>query len=57
MNYQTAVDLLNEDDAKHDEDENQGKIGVWMRRRRVDGALNRVPVDFYPKLWQIFEKV
>lgn len=31
--------------------------GQWLRRRRIDGALNRVPKGFYPKVWSILEKV
>ena len=31
--------------------------GQWLRRRRLDGALNRVPKGFYPKVWMILEKV
>uniref|UniRef100_A0A8D2Q8Y0 Phosphorylase b kinase regulatory subunit n=1 Tax=Varanus komodoensis TaxID=61221 RepID=A0A8D2Q8Y0_VARKO len=27
--------------------------GQWQRRRRLDGALNRVPVGFYQKVWKI----
>ncbi|XP_071566036.1 probable phosphorylase b kinase regulatory subunit alpha isoform X2 [Temnothorax nylanderi] len=30
--------------------------GQWLRRRRLDGALNRVPRDFYPRVWQVLEK-
>ncbi|XP_014680780.1 PREDICTED: probable phosphorylase b kinase regulatory subunit alpha isoform X2 [Priapulus caudatus] len=30
--------------------------GQWLRRRRLDGALNRVPYEFYPKLWKVLEK-
>ncbi|XP_077984081.1 phosphorylase b kinase regulatory subunit alpha, liver isoform-like isoform X2 [Glandiceps talaboti] len=30
--------------------------GQWLRRRRLDGALNRVPVGFYEKLWKVLEK-
>ena len=37
----------------HDEE----KAGHWIRRRRLDGALNRVPPDFYPKVWHILERV
>nr|XP_002736188.1 PREDICTED: phosphorylase b kinase regulatory subunit alpha, liver isoform-like [Saccoglossus kowalevskii] len=32
------------------------KQGQWLRRRRLDGALNRVPVGFYEKLWKVLEK-
>lgn len=30
--------------------------GQWLRRRRLDGALNRVPKGFYPKVWSVLEK-
>lgn len=31
--------------------------GQWLRRRRLDGALNRVPRDFYSRVWTVLEKV
>ncbi|XP_077597696.1 phosphorylase b kinase regulatory subunit alpha, skeletal muscle isoform isoform X2 [Stigmatopora nigra] len=30
--------------------------GQWLRRRRLDGSLNRVPVGFYQKVWRILQK-
>ncbi|NXD27454.1 KPB1 kinase, partial [Spelaeornis formosus] len=40
--------------------ENQGskdsRQGQWQRRRRLDGALNRVPVGFYQKVWKVLQK-
>ncbi|KAK6641154.1 hypothetical protein RUM44_012863 [Polyplax serrata] len=30
--------------------------GQWLRRRRLDGALNRVPINFYPGVWFVLEK-
>uniref|UniRef100_A0A3Q3E9P0 Phosphorylase b kinase regulatory subunit n=1 Tax=Hippocampus comes TaxID=109280 RepID=A0A3Q3E9P0_HIPCM len=30
--------------------------GQWLRRRRLDGSLNRVPVGFYQKVWKILQK-
>ncbi|MXQ99830.1 hypothetical protein E5288_WYG010336 [Bos mutus] len=30
--------------------------GQWLRRRRLDGAINRVPVRFYQKVWKILQK-
>lgn len=30
--------------------------GRWIRRRKNDGALNRVPQDFYPKVWALLTK-
>ena len=35
----------------------EDRAGHWIRRRRLDGALNRVPPDFYPNVWHILEKV
>ncbi|XP_057312817.1 phosphorylase b kinase regulatory subunit alpha, liver isoform-like isoform X2 [Hydractinia symbiolongicarpus] len=32
------------------------KIGQWLRRRCLDGALNRVPRDFYTKIWHVLER-
>ena len=40
-----------------DEDDDIGKHGQWIRRRRLDGALNRVPIRFYGQVWQTLEKV
>ncbi|CAB4033735.1 phosphorylase b kinase regulatory subunit alpha, liver isoform-like, partial [Paramuricea clavata] len=55
MHARRSTDLLN-DNSEHEYNHSLGRLGVWIRRRRVDGALNRIPVDFYPKLWRIFEK-
>ncbi|XP_077538850.1 putative phosphorylase b kinase regulatory subunit alpha [Haemaphysalis longicornis] len=30
--------------------------GQWLRRRRLDGALNRVPVGFYSRVWDILDR-
>ncbi|XP_071453051.1 probable phosphorylase b kinase regulatory subunit alpha isoform X3 [Hetaerina americana] len=30
--------------------------GQWLRRRRLDGALNRVPRGFYPRVWNVLER-
>eukprot|EP00112_Aurelia_sp_Birch-Aquarium-sp1_P009484 Seg208.3_Seg208.2_Seg208.5 transcript_id=Seg208.3_Seg208.2_Seg208.5/GoldUCD/mRNA.D3Y31 product="Phosphorylase b kinase regulatory subunit alpha liver isoform" protein_id=Seg208.3_Seg208.2_Seg208.5/GoldUCD/D3Y31 len=45
-----------ENDDVRASDENAHKAGQWMRRRCLDGALNRVPVDFYFKIWKILER-
>ena len=41
----TEVDIIDSD-----------RQGQWLRRRRLDGALNRVPRGFYPKVWSILER-
>ncbi|KAH8030078.1 hypothetical protein HPB51_006510 [Rhipicephalus microplus] len=30
--------------------------GQWLRRRRLDGAPNRVPMGFYSRVWAILER-
>uniref|UniRef100_A0A1X7VMW5 Phosphorylase b kinase regulatory subunit n=1 Tax=Amphimedon queenslandica TaxID=400682 RepID=A0A1X7VMW5_AMPQE len=37
-------------------EEEGDKLGQWRRRRRIDGALNRVPPDFYTQVWHCLEK-
>uniref|UniRef100_A0A1L8E243 Phosphorylase b kinase regulatory subunit n=1 Tax=Nyssomyia neivai TaxID=330878 RepID=A0A1L8E243_9DIPT len=43
----------NNDDGMTDIDDRQGQ---WLRRRRLDGALNRVPRDFYSRVWAVLER-
>ena len=44
-------------DVDDDDDENDDRQGQWLRRRRLDGALNRVPVGFYPRIWRVLRRV
>uniref|UniRef100_A0AAQ4S075 Phosphorylase b kinase regulatory subunit n=1 Tax=Gasterosteus aculeatus aculeatus TaxID=481459 RepID=A0AAQ4S075_GASAC len=34
----------------------EDRQGQWLRRRRLDGAINRAPVGFYQKVWKILQK-
>uniref|UniRef100_A0A673AQ76 Phosphorylase b kinase regulatory subunit n=1 Tax=Sphaeramia orbicularis TaxID=375764 RepID=A0A673AQ76_9TELE len=34
----------------------EDRQGQWLRRRRLDGAINRVPMGFYQKVWKILQK-
>ncbi|XP_077505430.1 putative phosphorylase b kinase regulatory subunit alpha isoform X2 [Amblyomma americanum] len=38
------------------QDEAFDRQGQWIRRRRLDGALNRVPMGFYPRAWKLLER-
>ncbi|XP_069841933.1 phosphorylase b kinase regulatory subunit alpha, skeletal muscle isoform isoform X3 [Dendropsophus ebraccatus] len=49
----SSGDLSNISDSDITYDSRQGQ---WLRRRRLDGALNRVPVGFYQKIWTILQK-
>eukprot|EP00834_Sanchytrium_tribonematis_P000386 NODE_7_length_67686_cov_1.621421.p32 type:complete len:234 gc:universal NODE_7_length_67686_cov_1.621421:39475-40176(+) len=31
-------------------------LGKWLRKRKNDGALNRVPLNFYPKVYYVLER-
>ncbi|XP_055297553.1 probable phosphorylase b kinase regulatory subunit alpha isoform X7 [Sitodiplosis mosellana] len=42
-----------QDDLEVQIDDRQGQ---WLRRRRLDGALNRVPRDFYSRVWTVLER-
>lgn len=46
--------VMCEEDTEDGETERQGQ---WLRRRRLDGALNRVPRNFYPRVWSVLERV
>lgn len=50
-------DEEDEDSGSEDEgSERNNRLGQWIRRRCLDGALNRVPEDFYPNVWRVLEK-
>ncbi|CAF3039481.1 unnamed protein product [Rotaria socialis] len=51
-----SVHLNWADHLPEEDDDDIGKHGQWIRRRRLDGALNRVPVKFYGQVWQTLEK-
>ncbi len=44
-----------ESSSSSDDSEESDRHGIWLRRRRLDGALNRVPRGFYAKVWMILE--
>ncbi|CAF0777069.1 unnamed protein product [Didymodactylos carnosus] len=45
-----SVNLNWLDHPPDEDDDDLGKHGQWIRRRRLDGALNRVPVKFYGQI-------
>lgn len=50
----TMRDSIATSTKKHDE--TFDRQGQWIRRRRLDGALNRVPMGFYPRAWKLLER-
>jgi phosphorylase kinase alpha/beta subunit len=54
------IENILEEEAETEEeqqDEARKQQGQWIRRRRLDGALNRVPRNFYPRVWSVLERV
>ncbi|ETN86560.1 phosphorylase kinase alpha/beta [Necator americanus] len=45
----------NEEEDELSEDDFQ--FGIWLRHRRIDGALNRVPNNFYASLWDTVNRL
>ncbi|XP_027518124.1 phosphorylase b kinase regulatory subunit alpha, skeletal muscle isoform isoform X2 [Corapipo altera] len=53
------TELLDKDSFSsmlEDQGSKDSRQGQWQRRRRLDGALNRVPVGFYQKVWKVLQK-
>ena len=48
---------IDPNDLEKDDDVASDRQGQWLRRRRLDGALNRVPVGFYPRVWKVLKMV
>jgi len=43
--------------VEQDDNLESDRQGQWLRRRRLDGALNRVPVGFYTDIWKLLRRV
>ncbi|MBD1931851.1 MULTISPECIES: glycoside hydrolase family 15 protein [Cyanophyceae] len=44
-----AVSIVEQDEVE------APAAGGWLRQRQLDGALNRVPKDFYPSVWRLLK--
>ena len=53
--HDSKIMSMDEDETSSEGSEENDRQGIWMRRRCLDGALNRVPVGFYSKVWMILE--
>ncbi|GFQ89681.1 probable phosphorylase b kinase regulatory subunit alpha [Trichonephila clavata] len=54
----SVVDIILGKDGQSDEGNFESdRQGQWLRRRRLDGALNRVPRGFYPRIWSVLERM
>ena len=42
--------------VRQDQTETEQPIENWWRKRQLEGALNRVPKDFYPSVWQLLKR-
>lgn len=53
---QLTVKLDDVEDSNDEDSDDSDRQGSWIRRRRLDGALNRVPLGFYSKIWKVLER-
>ena len=37
------------------EESEESQMGGWLQKRQRDGAVNRVPKDFYPSVWELLK--
>lgn len=51
--HETGNEFVN---STKQQDEGFDRQGQWIRRRRLDGALNRVPRGFYPRAWSLLHR-
>jgi hypothetical protein len=54
--FSSASNLMGVASEFEEVDPQKDREGQWLRRRRLDGALNRVPKGFYPKVWSLLER-
>lgn len=55
--FSSASNIMGTATSEFEEiDQTKNREGQWLRRRRLDGALNRVPKGFYPKVWLLLER-
>lgn len=57
MSKKSQIGLTNPDVNEESTGQIDDRQGQWLRRRRLDGALNRVPRDFYSRVWTVLERV
>jgi len=50
----SRVPMAGDNDSQ--ENMESDRQGQWIRRRRLDGALNRVPRGFYSRIWMLLER-
>uniref|UniRef100_A0A1I7XSK7 Phosphorylase b kinase regulatory subunit n=1 Tax=Heterorhabditis bacteriophora TaxID=37862 RepID=A0A1I7XSK7_HETBA len=53
----TGKPVNTNDDEDDGLEEDDFQFGIWLRHRRIDGALNRVPNNFYASLWDTVHRL
>ncbi|KJH46429.1 hypothetical protein DICVIV_07503 [Dictyocaulus viviparus] len=54
MRQNTLPPTMTDEEEDVDDD---FQFGIWLRHRRIDGALNRVPNNFYATLWDTVNRL
>ena len=57
INVAASLDQDDDDEDNESDEADQQRHGEWLRRRQLDGALNRVPCEFYTKAWRVLDRV
>lgn len=57
MSKKSQIGLAHPESTDEENSMIDDRQGQWLRRRRLDGALNRVPRDFYSRVWTVLERV
>lgn len=57
VSKKSQIGLAHPEFANEEQSLIDDRQGQWLRRRRLDGALNRVPRDFYSRVWTVLERV
>lgn len=57
VSKKSQIGIIDSDMTEDRITEMDDRQGQWLRRRRLDGALNRVPRDFYSRVWTVLERV
>ena len=43
-------------EEEEDSQQEEQREGLWLRRRLLDGSLNRVPPNFYTRMWGLLDR-
>ncbi|GMR41916.1 hypothetical protein PMAYCL1PPCAC_12111 [Pristionchus mayeri] len=54
---ESSKSIESEEESEESGESEEEVFGIWLRHRRIDGALNRVPPNFYATLWDTLHRL